>query len=105
MRNPKPNESEFYFGVLDVLVREQNSHEGFATEAGLARHDVNMNEFMLMSISDESNTQLKIAFKHRDTRNYIFAVRETIAQTERPWQLAIPVRINEAFYKGTFDKF
>lgn len=98
MRNPTPDEVKFYFGVLDVLVRQHNEKYGFATSTGKVRRDVDPNEFMLMSLA-VGTERVEVQFKHRDTRNYVYARRDLIG-----WRLDVP-RTPNAFNRGEFDKF
>ncbi len=91
-----PQEVAFNFGILYQLIALHNRAEGFRTQAGPNRRDVDGDEFMLMCGNDTT-----LQFKHRDTRNYVYLRRPIPGD---PWKLEVPIN-KGTFNLGLFDKF
>ncbi len=65
-----------------------------------SKRTASASEFMFMHTKDSDGLNI-IAFKHIDTRNYLFLVQSIL---DPSWRLHIP-KTNEAFQLGYFDIF
>jgi hypothetical protein len=95
MRLPDQTECDELFQELDKLVKDRS----FNTSTGQIRNDLRADEFMLMQVNGVKGQEREtVAFKHRDTRNYLYMSRHN-----GQWMLTVP-QTQEAFKLGFFDK-
>jgi hypothetical protein len=93
MKTVTQADADTFFPILAELIEGQE----FKTSVG-TRSDVVADEFMLMWCDNET-----AAFKHRDTRNYVYLRKPRMYVDGHPWELDIPVT-KDHFHFGLFDK-
>lgn len=96
-------EVDAHFGRLQACLREIE-----LPKADGSSRKADADEFMLMvshrtETGDRDHPALVLAFKHRDTRNYVFVHVSHPDETLSELRLEVP-RTDKYFMRGTFDR-